>query len=154
MGGKVCLRCKGKILLGIVDKLLKTKSLLTTPSNVSPLHLKQILSPIIWIFTEGEGDRIESRQPFEIFPTLCIKVYFTLWVRTFTQHFRKKSKLKILTRKRKVRGSPCTQNGLTFPYFHNGQGRGLWHNGHNLTYHTLHKSRLTLWHHNLKTKII
>jgi hypothetical protein len=29
MGGKVCLRCKGKTLLGIVNKLLKTKSLLT-----------------------------------------------------------------------------------------------------------------------------
>ena len=29
MGGKVCLRYKG-----IVNKLLKTKSLLTTPSNV------------------------------------------------------------------------------------------------------------------------
>ena len=25
MGGKVCLRCKGKILLGVVNKLLKTK---------------------------------------------------------------------------------------------------------------------------------
>ena len=25
MGGKVCLRCKGKILLGLVNKLLKTK---------------------------------------------------------------------------------------------------------------------------------
>ena len=25
MSGKVCLRCKGKILLGIVNKLLKTK---------------------------------------------------------------------------------------------------------------------------------
>ena len=33
MGGKVCLRCKGKTLLGIVNKLLKTKSLLTSPSN-------------------------------------------------------------------------------------------------------------------------
>ena len=53
----------------------------------------------------------------------------------------------VLTRKRKVRGSPCTQNGHTF---HNGQGRGLWHNGHNLTHHSLHKSRSTLWHHNLK----
>jgi len=28
MGGKVCLRCKGKTLLGIVNKFLKTKSLL------------------------------------------------------------------------------------------------------------------------------
>ena len=35
MGGKICLRCKGETLLGVVNKLLKTK----TPSNVSPLHL-------------------------------------------------------------------------------------------------------------------
>ena len=26
MGGKVCLRCEGKTLLGVVNKLLKTKS--------------------------------------------------------------------------------------------------------------------------------
>ena len=30
----ICLRCKGKTLLGIVNKLLKTKSLLTSPSIV------------------------------------------------------------------------------------------------------------------------
>ena len=35
-GGKFCLRCKGKTLLGVVNKLLKTKSLLTSPSNVLP----------------------------------------------------------------------------------------------------------------------
>ena len=40
IGGKVCLRCEGKILLGIVNKLLKTKSLLTSPSNVLPYYLK------------------------------------------------------------------------------------------------------------------
>ena len=40
MGGKVCLRCKGKTLLGIVNKLLKTKSLLISPSNVLPYYLK------------------------------------------------------------------------------------------------------------------
>ena len=40
MGGKVCLRCKGKTLLGIVNKLLKTKGLLTSPSNVLPYYLK------------------------------------------------------------------------------------------------------------------
>ena len=39
MGGKVCLRCKCKILLGIVNNLFVFKSLLTTPSNVLPLHL-------------------------------------------------------------------------------------------------------------------
>ena len=41
IGGKVCLRCKGKILLGVVNKLLKTKTLLTSPSNVLPYCLKQ-----------------------------------------------------------------------------------------------------------------
>jgi hypothetical protein len=42
MGGKVCLRCKGKTLLGDVNKLLKTKKLLTSPCNVkSKLSRKQ-----------------------------------------------------------------------------------------------------------------
>ena len=36
MGRKICLRCKGKTLLGIVNKPLKTKSLLTSPGNVLP----------------------------------------------------------------------------------------------------------------------
>ena len=36
MGGKVCLRYKGKTLLGDVNKLFVFKSLLTTPSNVLP----------------------------------------------------------------------------------------------------------------------
>ena len=31
VGGKVCLRCKGKTLFGVVNKLLKTISLLTSP---------------------------------------------------------------------------------------------------------------------------
>jgi hypothetical protein len=40
MGKKVCLSCKGETLLGDVNKLLKTKSLLTSPSNVLPYYLK------------------------------------------------------------------------------------------------------------------
>ena len=40
MCGKVWLRCKGKTLLGVVDKFLKTKSLLTSPYNVLPSYLK------------------------------------------------------------------------------------------------------------------
>ena len=40
MSGKVCLRCKGKMLLGFANKLLKTRSLLTSPSNVLPHYLK------------------------------------------------------------------------------------------------------------------
>ena len=75
MGGKVCLRCKGKTLLGIVNKLFVFKRLLTTSSNVLPLHLKQTFPLVIWIFTEGEGDGIESRLPFKIFSTLLINLY-------------------------------------------------------------------------------
>ena len=37
MGRKVCFKCKGKTLLGLVNKLLKTKSLLTSPNNVPPI---------------------------------------------------------------------------------------------------------------------
>ena len=40
MGGKVCLRCKGKTLLGVVKELLKTNSMSTSPSNVLPYYLK------------------------------------------------------------------------------------------------------------------
>ena len=40
IGGKVCLSCEGKKLLGVVNKLLKTKSLLTSPSIVLPYYLK------------------------------------------------------------------------------------------------------------------
>ena len=59
MGGKVCLRCKGKTLLGIVNKLLKIKRLLTMSSNNLPSELKHTFPPIFWIFTEGEVDGIE-----------------------------------------------------------------------------------------------
>ena len=45
------------------------KLLMTTPSNVLPSHLKQTFPPIIWIFTEGGGDGIQSRLPFKIFST-------------------------------------------------------------------------------------
>ena len=40
MGEKVCMRCKGKTLQSILNKLLKTQSSLTSPSNVLPYYLK------------------------------------------------------------------------------------------------------------------
>ena len=40
MGRKVYLRCKTETLLGVVNKVLKTKCLLTSPSNVLPYCLK------------------------------------------------------------------------------------------------------------------
>ena len=56
-----------------VNKLFVFKSLLTTPSNVLPLHFKQTFPPIIQIFTEGDG--IESRLPFKIFSTLLAYIW-------------------------------------------------------------------------------
>ena len=47
MGGKICLRCNGKTLLSVVNKLLKSKSLLTSPSNVLLYYFKKIFPPII-----------------------------------------------------------------------------------------------------------
>ena len=47
MSGKVCLMRKCKTLLGIVNKRFIFKSLLTKPSNVLPLHLKQTFPPTI-----------------------------------------------------------------------------------------------------------
>ena len=40
MGGKVCSSCKGKTFLGVVNKSLITRSLLTSTSNVFPYYLK------------------------------------------------------------------------------------------------------------------
>ena len=71
-------------MLGDVNKLFVFKSLLTTPSNVLPLHLKQTFPPIIWIFTEDEGDGIKSRLPFKIFSTL-LKIWSAL---ALDYHFR------------------------------------------------------------------
>ena len=52
--------------MGDVNKL--SKSLLTLPSNVLPLHLKQTFAHNF--FTEREGDGMESRLPFKIVYTL------------------------------------------------------------------------------------
>ena len=57
-------------MLGDINKLFVFKSLLTMPIDILPLHLMQTFLPIIWIFTEGEGDGIKFRLPFKIFSTL------------------------------------------------------------------------------------
>ena len=57
-------------IAGCFDKRLNTKSLLAMPRNILPLHLKQTFPPIVWGFTEGEVDEIESRLAFKLFSTL------------------------------------------------------------------------------------
>ena len=54
------------------------KSLLTIPSNVLSSHLKQTFPPIIWIFTQDEGDWIESRLSPWIFYTLSY-IFVPTW---------------------------------------------------------------------------
>ena len=68
------LMCKVEnILKGSQDSIRQPSSLLTRPNNVLPLYLKQTFPPIIWIFTEGEGDWMESWLSFKIFSTLCAR---------------------------------------------------------------------------------
>ena len=45
MGGKVCLRCKGKTLLGVVNKLLKTKKILDITQQCLAL-LPKVIFPV------------------------------------------------------------------------------------------------------------
>ena len=59
-------------MAGLCQQTFENKTL---PSNVLPLHLKQTFPPIIWIFTEGEGDGMETRLPFKIFSTLLSNLY-------------------------------------------------------------------------------
>ena len=57
-----------------------------TAGNVLLLCLKQSFPPIIRIFTEGEGDGIESRLPFKIFPTLSKSVDMVKYLLRQSQH--------------------------------------------------------------------
>ena len=50
MARKVCLMCKGKTLQDIVNKLLRTKSLLTSPSNALPYYCLNKLSRLWFVF--------------------------------------------------------------------------------------------------------
>ena len=61
-----CFYFFGQTLLGVVNIFFCAKSLLTTPSNIWPLHFMRIFPPIIWTFTESEGDGIKSRLSSKI----------------------------------------------------------------------------------------
>ena len=49
-----------EVLLGVVNKLFKTKSLLTSPNNFLPLHLKQTFLHIILNFHWRWRDQIQA----------------------------------------------------------------------------------------------
>ena len=66
----VCLKCKGKTLLGDVHKLFVFKNFVYNVQHCFAFTLKQTFPHRIWIFIEGEGDGIKSRLPFKFFSTL------------------------------------------------------------------------------------
>jgi hypothetical protein len=70
IGRKVYLKEEGKTLLGNFNKLFVFKSLLTTPNNALPLHLKLTFPQKFLIFIDSEGDGMKSRLPFKKKSTL------------------------------------------------------------------------------------
>ena len=67
-------RKKGRLNRAKHCWVMSMNFLFSTPSNVLPFHLKQTFPPIILIFTDGEGDGIESRLPLKNFSTLNERV--------------------------------------------------------------------------------
>ena len=53
--------CEGKTLVGVVNKLFENKNFVEIPCNVLLYYLRETFPPIIRIFTDGEGDEIDSR---------------------------------------------------------------------------------------------
>ena len=74
-------------IAGQCQKTFCTKNLLTIPSNVLPLHLKQTFHLIIWIFTDNEGDGTKFRLSSKIFFTLPSE----LWGLQLEQRLRTKN---------------------------------------------------------------
>ena len=85
IGGKVGLRCKGKTLLGVVNKLFCTKSLLTVPSNVWP---KQNTTDQMFLTPWRLWNRIQAT--LKIFSILSEKKKFRKYIYFFS--FSKKLK--------------------------------------------------------------
>jgi len=112
MNEKVCLRCKGKTLLGVVNKLLKTKCSLTSPSNVLLVASSKLsrqwfefslklevmgsnpgylLKSFLLYFQEKEMCKIRFQTPRTIFQILDLEVLFWtslshIWVNYFSSN--------------------------------------------------------------------
>ena len=67
MGGKVCLRHKGKILLVVVNKLFVFKSLLTTPSNVLLLQKAAAIQMLTTRWRVIRSDLLFFQKKFSTF---------------------------------------------------------------------------------------
>ena len=72
MGGNVCLRCKGKTLSGVVNKLLHDKKKFVDINYIAMFALlPEVYFPANnFNFTEGEGDGIKYRLTSSIFSIL------------------------------------------------------------------------------------
>ena len=82
---------------------LFSKACWQCPSNVLSLHFEQTFPHIIWIFTEGEGDRIE--------PRLLLKIFFTL---KWYSYLRKKPQCQRIseTKARKTRPANTARSNI------------------------------------------
>ena len=81
LAGKFTWGNKAKHCWVMSTNLLFSKVCWQHPAVFCLYTSSKFFPPIIWIFTEGEGDRIEFRLPFKIFSTLNKNL---LW--TCTQH--------------------------------------------------------------------
>ena len=92
MSGKVFLRCKGKTLLICQQTFYFQKFIDLTQQCFDLLPQVNFPPPIIWIFTEGKGDGIESRLSSKVFSTLPIHTYVKFFeiskFRKLSTHFR------------------------------------------------------------------
>ena len=91
MGGKVCLRCKGKTLLGVVNKLLKNKKFVDITQQCFAL-LPQVNFPannLNFHWSRRWWDRIQATLHFIIWWSLfkqkylCVIFIALLWKESF-----------------------------------------------------------------------
>ena len=118
MSGKVCLRCKGKRLLVVVNKLLKTICLLTSPSNMLSSQVNLPVDNLYFHWRWRWKDRIQA-----IFLNLF---YFTInlynsWTETTVRHVPKLKKFLVKMQLHKGSSSYILRRPQNFvkysPYF-------------------------------------
>ena len=69
---------------GFENQKKKCKNNLTLSVGIWTQDFSTIFPPMIWIFSEGEGDEIKSRQPSKKDRTLQFQKFFYLIVHTYS----------------------------------------------------------------------
>ena len=111
MGGKVCLRCKGKALLGDVNKLFKTKSLLTSPINAMFCLINSSKFSCQWFEFLLKVQVMGSNPDYLIKSFLLYKILFQMVFHPFVNCIDVKCSSKQRAESQKI--------GISFPSFAN-----------------------------------